>query len=342
MNPTYNPGYPPYSRYQDAYTTPPPPPPPPGPQRTTWQQQQQHHTAPSTPTWSRRSPTFPAHGHRPAPQPEHPPTGYELLAAKLSGYEPSTPIQPIYRRFEALNHRVMLGLQDDLTTLEEQLRRLDETDSESRVHLDGYLPASRRLEAMEPTELTEARQDLIRTIAYQLFQYNTQISAIKTTASLAVPSAGAIAEYKEFLASHGPIVPTEARFLEREDDLVCLFDTTTFPEQEVPRAGMATPTPERMLKAQEDNRPPSRDASKAVQYAVLGALAAIGVPMLAFQFIPWFIARMTIVLLVGLFAFAVLTCTGTWAGDDDRSTTDKMYLAVVYGLVMAIIASTSV
>lgn len=343
-NPSYNTGYPPYAGgYDSSYNIHPPPPAPPPPQLhpqgPSWRQQ--HPPSPTSPKRSRRSPTFPTHGHLPAYPPEHPPTGYELLAAKLSGYEPSSPIQPIYRRFEALNHRIMLGLQDELTTLEEKLRRLDETDSESRVHLDGYLPASRRLEAMDPTELTDTRQQLISTIAYQLFQYNTQINAIKTTAGLGVPSAGAIAEYKEFLAQHGPIVPTEARFLDREGDLVCLYDATIYPGKEVPRAGMATPTPERMFKAQEDSRPP-RDTSKAVQYAALGALGAIGVPMLAFQFIPWFIARMTIVLLVGLFAFAVLTCTGTWAaGDDGRNPTDKMFLAVVYGLVMAIIAGTS-
>ena len=116
-----------------------------------------------------------------------PMTGYELLAAKLSTSDPwprrrgstdssqsdeGPAIKPIYRKFEALNHRLLLHLQDELTELEEQLHRLDTADTQTRRLQNCILPASRRSEAMAGGELQWRKTDTLGKIGFKLTQYS--------------------------------------------------------------------------------------------------------------------------------------------------------------------------
>jgi len=118
-----------------------------------------------------------------------PMSGYELLAAKLSSSEDSrskrrgsirsaqgddgeAPIKPIYRRFEALNHRLLLHLQDELSELEEQLHRLDTTDTQTRRLANCILPASRRAEFMAGGELQWHKTDILGKIGFKLGHYS--------------------------------------------------------------------------------------------------------------------------------------------------------------------------
>ncbi len=116
-----------------------------------------------------------------------PMTGYELLAAKLSTSDPwparrgstsssqsdeGRAIKPIYRKFEALNHRLLLHLQDELTELEEQLHRLDTADTQTRRLQNCILPASRRSEAMAGGELQWRKTDTLGKIGFKLSQYS--------------------------------------------------------------------------------------------------------------------------------------------------------------------------
>ena len=120
-----------------------------------------------------------------------PMSGYELLAAKLSTGGGSRPrrrgsirafpsdegdqhIKPIYRRFEALNHRLLLHLQDELSELEEQLHRLDTADTQTRRLANCILPASRRAEFMAGGELQWHKTDILGKIGYKLGQYSTR------------------------------------------------------------------------------------------------------------------------------------------------------------------------
>jgi hypothetical protein len=66
-----------------------------------------------------------------------------------SDEEPST--QPMYRIFEALNHRLLLHLQDELSKLEEQLHRLELADAQTCRLRNCILPASRRTEFIVPS-----------------------------------------------------------------------------------------------------------------------------------------------------------------------------------------------
>jgi hypothetical protein len=107
-------------------------------------------------------------------------TGYELLASRLSSYnstselEDANVIKPIYRKFGALNHRLLLHLQDELSELEEQLHRLDNADTQSRrAGLGGrVVPASRRAAAMQGGELQWHKTDVLGRIGFKLAQYS--------------------------------------------------------------------------------------------------------------------------------------------------------------------------
>lgn len=81
-------------------------------------------------------------------------------------------IKPIYRRFESLNHRLLLHLQDELSELEEQLHRLDTTDTQTRRLQSSILPASRRAEFLAGGELQWHKTDILSKIAFKLGQYS--------------------------------------------------------------------------------------------------------------------------------------------------------------------------
>ncbi|KAK1757101.1 hypothetical protein QBC47DRAFT_297930 [Echria macrotheca] len=171
-----------------------------------------------------------------------PMSGYELLAAKLSSPDssrsrrrsyssnktPSTEetetaqIRPIYRRFETLNHRLLLHLQDELSELEEQLHRLDTADTQTRRLANCILPASRRAEFMAGGELQWHRTDILGKIGFKLGQYNHVLTTFKETQSLPSASLSDIETYRTYLATQNPIAEIETRFLDPADDLVCL------------------------------------------------------------------------------------------------------------------------
>lgn len=104
-------------------------------------------------------------------------TGYELLASRLSCHnidsEDGTLVKPMYRKFEALNHRILLHLQDEISELEEHLRRLDQADTQSRRTDRQIIPASRRAAAQAGGELQWHKQDVLGKIGYKLAQYST-------------------------------------------------------------------------------------------------------------------------------------------------------------------------
>lgn len=119
----------------------------------------------------------PAPGHaKHLPRAEKLPlTGYEQLASRLAsqGSERSGPcLRPMYRRFEMLNHRLLLHLQDELCELEEQLHRLDTADTQNRRLQNGILPASRRAESQAGGELQFHRTDVLGKIGFKLEQYS--------------------------------------------------------------------------------------------------------------------------------------------------------------------------
>jgi hypothetical protein len=106
-------------------------------------------------------------------------SGYELLAHKLSesskgGASSPGIIIPVYRKFEQLNHRVLLHLQDEICELEEELRYLDRCIAQiSPRDGTGHIqPASRRGDARYGNELHHRRTELLGRVFQKLEQYS--------------------------------------------------------------------------------------------------------------------------------------------------------------------------
>ncbi|TGO81370.1 hypothetical protein BPOR_1183g00010 [Botrytis porri] len=168
-------------------------------------------------------------------------TGYELLASRLSasshfgsGSGSDTVVEdrikPMYRKFEALNHRLLLHLQDEISELEEQLQRLDKADTESRrlrhtgnvnIGVD-VIPASRRASEQMGGDLQWHKMDILGRIGYKLAQYNQTLTLFHSLQSLPPASQPDISHYREYLQTVRPITEVETRFLDPkvEDDLV--------------------------------------------------------------------------------------------------------------------------
>lgn len=142
---------------------------------------------------SQMPPPFSPHGSQPpryqqhAPsslnQTKYPMTGYELLAHELSATAsspddsapPASEIVPVYRKFEHLNHRVLLHLQDETSELEEELRQLDrciaQMSPKDPSSGQAY-PASRRNDARYGGDLHFKRTELLGRIFQKLEQYS--------------------------------------------------------------------------------------------------------------------------------------------------------------------------
>jgi len=99
-------------------------------------------------------------------------TGYELLALEQSKLEHG--VRPLYRKFEHLNHRVLLHLQDELAEYEEQLRALDEFIAQTTPMLDENTrqPSTRRGEAYAGNEMHYRRRALLGNIFVKTEQYS--------------------------------------------------------------------------------------------------------------------------------------------------------------------------
>lgn len=193
---------------------------------------------------------------RPAPPPI---AGYAHLAYKLDSSAPqSHRLPPLYRRFEAINHRVLLHLQDEIAQMEEELEMLDRQDTEQRVaaaadQRQKPAAASRRsdLEFGPYSELHARRTALMERLTFKVAQYSafpsrfsffslshlhwvesvnwwfdTDDALLKyaqVRQSLPKATAGQIHAYRAWLRDHAPIIPREeARFLDHEADLVVL------------------------------------------------------------------------------------------------------------------------
>ncbi|KAI1427612.1 hypothetical protein F5Y12DRAFT_142390 [Xylaria sp. FL1777] len=283
------------------------------------------------------------HFFKPVLRPEKPPlTGYELLASTLSATSVARngpPLRPLYRRFETLNHRLLLHLQDEISELEEQLRQLDTADTQNRRLSKGILPASRRAESMSGNELQWRKTDILGKIGFKLEQYNRVLSSFRETLSLPAPTPADMQEYRGFLASYGPIVEIETQFLDATDDLVYLGysdeDVVTNEEDVITpvspsdvsdfhsRRRVSILSQSDISRRYDERRTPSPDQGIATQFPTQDApqgaphdqeaankqsvthlsiamAAAITLPLLTFLVIPGFVGRMTVVCLVGI------------------------------------------
>lgn len=122
----------------------------------------------------------------PHPQTGKPPrqkkSGYDELAAAIDSRGDAF-LRPIYRKFETLNHRILLYLQDEISEMEEELRELDlAITHEEELH--GNTHASRRAEAKLPSQLQWRRLELLNRSYTKVEQYSTSFSLFLLSLSL--------------------------------------------------------------------------------------------------------------------------------------------------------------
>lgn len=215
--------------------------------------------------------------------------GYEMLAQELADVE--SPVKPVYRKFEYLNHRILLHLQDELCEMEEQLRTTDEIIAQMETPADDgtRLPASRRGDAFAGSEMHHRRTALLGRIFMKTEQYNRAMSSFASLSKDSRPAeVGQVATYREWMEKKSPIHDMEIKFLQNEKDLV--------------QPGMAQSVqPVQVLSSQQQS---SKHA------AVLSFLpVALMLPLLLFSIIPTLVGRLVVTMLIGIGAFLVAATT---------------------------------
>ncbi|OWP02856.1 hypothetical protein B2J93_3436 [Marssonina coronariae] len=257
-----------------------------------------------------------------------PVTGYELLASKLSSAATSNDvaagIKPMYRKFAALNHRLLLHLQDELGELEEQLHHLDHADTQTRVaDAHGHIvPASRRLAAQAGGELEWRKTDVLGRIGYKLAQYNQALASFERTQSLVQPAIADVENYRAYLHEEQPVVEAETRFLDPVDDLVsiCLEPRSPSGPSASSPSSASSPTSSAPPPATIPPRHPSHLPDRVPMlsppaHPLLPLTSALAIslllPLLMFTVIPGFVGRMTVAALVAAFLLAALVETGS-------------------------------
>ena len=164
--------------------------------------------------------------------------GYDLIASKLSEqYDASSKdsIRPLYRRFEQLNHRILLHLQDEIAELEEEVQQIDQRilHLHSGFDSDQREPQSRRHEAHFGSEMHFRRTDLLGKVFQKLVQYNKAMDGYQRSISWSTsaaahpgrcsqPSKSEVDQYRSWMQRNAPVVVAEAKFLQHEEDLIAL------------------------------------------------------------------------------------------------------------------------
>ena len=94
-------------------------------------------------------------------------SGYDLLASAIDSRDQKS-LTPIYRKFETLNNRILLYLQDEIAEMEEALKGLDA----AIIQDDGHGIPPRRTEATYPSQAKWHRQELMCRIFAKVEQYS--------------------------------------------------------------------------------------------------------------------------------------------------------------------------
>ncbi|QPG93652.1 hypothetical protein C2857_001417 [Epichloe festucae Fl1] len=280
------------------------------------------------------------------------PSGYHLLATKLSGDSCGQPITPIYRRFDALNHRLLLYMQDEIADLERQLIVLEAKDTVKRSYAGGVIPASRRQDRWINGSLADQKTEILGLIGYKLSQYNQVLASFCKVQVIPAPTWRDVDMYKTYLTTSKLIVDDETRFLDASNDLISL-NTPSQPVDDFNRAADGpTPMPKTAEDQQSDSffkdngiSPSTRldqdttakpDDALFVRLALSGTCIVI-VPITIFSVIPSLIGRMAIVLLVALSVSIMVDQSGLFSGAERHKRDWIVYLGLYCG-AMAVVA----
>ncbi|KAL9105006.1 MAG: hypothetical protein Q9163_000103 [Psora crenata] len=216
-------------------------------------------------------------------------TGYDLLASNINSRD-DTVLKPIYRKFETLNNRMLLYLQDEISEIEEQLRELDAAIAHEDANLQRG-PESRRAEAKLPSQLQWHRLDLLGRSFAKVDQYNADYAQDRALTSYGNliksldPASGRdIAAYKKWIAEHTPVSGKETKFLQQEADLLTVTSHHSSPQPDLHR-GIELDSP-----------------------FILPAFAFVST-IIVFQVVPQLLARLVISAMVGIAYFCSISPT---------------------------------
>ncbi|KAI9775760.1 MAG: hypothetical protein M1839_000888 [Geoglossum umbratile] len=232
-------------------------------------------------------------------------SGYELLASHLSSLSGGSgkTLVPLYRKFEALNHRLLLHLQDEISELEEELRKVDEVDAQARAAAAGIGagmpgPASRRAGAKLGGDLEWRRLDVLGRAFIKIGQYNQALTSYTTLIKTHAPATKEdIKRYRSFMSKHAPLSEPESRFLYEEADLLAATGPNSHNHNHKQNK---SPTP-------ENPTPLPRWMSFLLGDGYMLVLAgAILMPILAFSIIPGYLGRLAFVAMVAVATVALL------------------------------------
>ncbi|KAL8866872.1 MAG: hypothetical protein Q9198_008727 [Flavoplaca austrocitrina] len=147
--------------------------------------------------------------------------GYPQIASAISS-QPDSVLKPVYRKFETLNNRILLYLQDEISELESDIHGLDAAITQEEQYLGrSRQPTSRRAEAKTPSQLQWRRNELLGRCAGKVNQYNQALSSYSSlTKSLCPSSHSDIKAYQKWLTKHTPVVEPEASFIQHRKDLI--------------------------------------------------------------------------------------------------------------------------
>lgn len=94
-------------------------------------------------------------------------SGYDHLASAIDSRDRRF-LTPIYRKFETLNNRILLYLQDEIAEMEDALKKLDTFITQE----EGQEITSRRTDTMYPSQSKWHRQELMCRICFKVEQYS--------------------------------------------------------------------------------------------------------------------------------------------------------------------------
>ncbi|KAF2213599.1 hypothetical protein CERZMDRAFT_105727 [Cercospora zeae-maydis SCOH1-5] len=262
--------------------------------------------------------------------------GYEMLARELSNDQSA--VKPIYRRFEYLNHRILLHMQDELQEMEEQLRRIDEIIATLEPPLpapeDGRLlsppPASRRSDKNYGGQWHLQRTELLGRIFLKTKDYNAAVASFANlTKDSAPPEKEEVAIYRDWLSAKSPIHEVETRFLssEHEKDLI-------IPGTPSPRSLSASSVGRRSRRSSAATQASSEFLAQPNRQPLLACAFSPILPLLLFNMIPTFSGRLFATILITSAAVLVATTTkiGNFLSNREWCVCAAAYVLVSVGI----------
>lgn len=156
---------------------------------------------------------------------ENTPNGYPRLAA----FQSSEANFSLYRSFSYLHSRILLDLQDEITTLEKELDEIDWDDFDSDPdrlrsrEIDISLAAASSSEN-EDEPSTRNRRVVLREIKAKLMEYDEVLIKARTLESFQKPSDRNYRSVRRYHHNTKPLMDAEMDSIRSKEDTVSLFN----------------------------------------------------------------------------------------------------------------------